>query len=270
MSVKSRNNVHIMGSGPCTIVFVHGLGCDQSMWRYLAPTFADRFRVVTLDLVGSGRSDLFAYDRDKYNTLQGYADDLLEIIDATANGPAVVVGHSVGAMIGLLATIKEPQRFAAQVMVGPSPCYINDDHYVGGFNREDMEMLLETMEENFLGWVSNLVPKIVGSSHYPALGEQLTYKFIRNAPGIVKHFARVTFLSDHRADLPRSTVPALILQCSDDLIVPSEVSHYMHRHLQHSVLRVINSDSHCPHLTAPMASSALMEGFLARILNNRC
>jgi sigma-B regulation protein RsbQ len=255
-----------MGSGPATIVFIHGLGADQSMWRYIAPTFADRYRVITFDLVGSGRSDLSAYDRDKYKTLHGYADDLLEIIDATANGPVVVVGHSVGAMIGLLATIKTPKRFAAQVMVGPSPCYINDDDYVGGFNREDMEALLETMEVNFLGWITNLVPKIVGTSHRPKLGAELTNKLIRNAPGIVKHFARVTFLSDHRADLPRSTVPALILQCSDDLIVPCEVGNYLHRHLQPSVLNVINNSGHSPHLSAPTASAALIEDFLAQAL----
>jgi sigma-B regulation protein RsbQ len=236
------------------------------MWRLMAPIFADRYRVVTFDLVGSGCSDLSAYDREKYSTLHGYADDLLEIIEAVANGPVVVVGHSVGAMIGLLATIKVPRRFAAQVMVGPSPYYVNDGDYIGGFNREDMEALLETMETNFLGWIASLVPRIVGTSVPRKLGEELTRQFVRNAPDIVKHFARVTFLSDHRADLARTTVPSLILQCSDDLIVPREVGDYLHRHLRRSVLRVVDHHGHCPHLTLPTTSAEVIERFLERTL----
>jgi sigma-B regulation protein RsbQ len=248
------------------MVFAHGFGCDQTMWRFLAPVFAERFRTITFDLVGSGGSDLSAYDRSKYGSLHGYADDLIEILDECANGPVVFVGHSVSTMIGMLATIKAPERFAAQVMVGPSPCYINDGDYVGGFGREDIEELLETLETNYLGWSSSMAPAIMGVPERPELGQELTDSFCRNNPDIAKHFARVTFLSDHRADLPRSTTPALILQCSDDLIAPRAVGDYLHRHLPRSTLHVIDNVGHCPHLSAPTESSRAIDAFLAHTL----
>jgi sigma-B regulation protein RsbQ len=236
------------------------------MWRFLAPVFAERFRTITFDLVGSGGSDLSAYDRSKYGSLHGYADDLIEILDECASGPVVFVGHSVSTMIGMLATIKAPERFAAQVMVGPSPCYINDGDYVGGFSREDIEELLETLETNYLGWSSSMAPAIMGVPERPELGQELTDSFCRNNPDIAKHFARVTFLSDHRADLPRSTTPALILQCSDDLIAPRAVGDYLHRHLPRSTLHVIDNVGHCPHLSAPTESSRAIDAFLAQTL----
>lgn len=266
MSVQYRNNVHIAGNGPVTMVFAHGFGCDQSMWRFLAPAYEDRFRTILFDLVGSGQSDLAAYDRTKYGSLHGYADDLLEIIDACASGPVIFVGHSVSAMIGLLATIKAPERFAAQIMVGPSPSFINDGDYIGGFNREDIAVLLETMEDNFAAWSEKVAPMIMGAPNRPELGTELIESFCRNDPSIAKHFARVTFLADHRADLPKSTVPSLILQCSDDLIVPREVGDYMLRHLPNSILAVIDNVGHCPHLSAPTASSRVIDEFLAQTL----
>ena len=248
------------------MVFAHGFGCDQTMWRFLAPAYENRFRTVAFDLVGSGRSDLAAYDRDKYASLHGHADDLLEILNEFASGPVVFVGHSVSTMIGLLATIKAPERFAAQVMVGPSPCYINDGDYIGGFTREDIDELLETMDANYLGWSSSMAPVIMGAPNQPALGEELTSSFCRNDPEIAKHFARVTFLSDHRADLARSQVPALILQCSDDLIAPRPVGDYLHRHLPRSTLSVIQNVGHCPHMSAPADSSRAIDAFLAQAL----
>lgn len=266
MSALTRNNVHIAGNGAATMVFAHGFGCDQTMWRFLVPAFGERFRTITFDLVGSGGSDLSAYDKTKYGTLQGYADDLLEILDACATGPVVFVGHSVSSMIGLLATIKAPERFVAQIMVGPSPCYINDGDYIGGFNREDIEELLETLDANYLGWSSSLAPVIMGAPDRPELREELTNSFCRNDPEIAKHFARVTFLSDHRADLPRSQVPALLLQCSDDLIAPRAVGDYMHRHLPKSTLHIIENVGHCPHMSAPTESSRAIDAFLAEIL----
>jgi sigma-B regulation protein RsbQ len=265
MSVRVRNNVRTTGTGPATIVLAHGFGCDQSMWRFLAPGFAERFRVVTFDLVGSGGSDRSAYDPGKYATLHGYADDLLEIIDACADGPVVFVGHSVSAMIGLLATIKAPDSFIAQVMVGPSPSFINDGDYIGGFNRGDIDMLLTMMEKNFINWTRETAPLIMGAPDRPELGKELAGVFLRNDPDIARHFARVTFLADHRADLPRSSVPALILACSDDLLVPREVGQYMLRHLPHSTLDVIDNIGHCPHLSAPSASAERIETFLARM-----
>lgn len=248
------------------MVFAHGFGCDQTMWRFLAPAYENRFRIVSFDLVGSGSSDLSAYDRDKYASLQGYADDLIEILDEFAAGPVVFVGHSVSTMIGLLATIKAPEKFVAQVMVGPSPCYINDGDYIGGFSHEDIEELLETMDANYLGWSSSMAPAIMGAPSRPDLREELTNSFCRNDPDIAKHFARVTFTSDHRADVPKSTVPALILQCSDDLVAPVAVGQFLHRHLPVSTLHIIENVGHCPHMSAPTASSIAIDQFLAQTL----
>ncbi|BDT56956.1 hydrolase [Massilia varians] len=248
------------------MVFAHGFGCDQTMWRFLAPAYENRFRTISFDLVGSGGSDLSAYDRAKYGSLQGYADDLLEILDAFATGPVVFVGHSVSTMIGLLATIKAPEKFMAQVMVGPSPCYINDGDYTGGFSHEDIDELLETMDANYLGWSSSMAPAIMGAPNQPKLRDELTSSFCRNDPEIAKHFARVTFTSDHRADVPKSTVPALILQCSDDLVAPVAVGQYLHRHLPSSTLHIIENVGHCPHMSAPTASSNAIDEFLAQTL----
>jgi sigma-B regulation protein RsbQ len=261
-----RNNVRIQGDGPITLVFSHGFGCDQSMWRYLTPAFDTRFRVLTYDLVGSGASDLAAYDRKRYDTLHGYADDLLEIIEQHCAGPVIFIGHSVSTMIGLLATIAAPERFVAQIMVGPSPCYINDDGYEGGFTREDIDDLLLSMDSNYLGWSSSMAPAIMGAPEQPQLGSELTASFCRTDPDIARHFAKVTFLSDHRDDLHRSTVPALILQCSDDIIAPLAVGKFMQEHLPVAELVVIENVGHCPHMSAPTASSAAIERFLARLL----
>jgi sigma-B regulation protein RsbQ len=263
MSIFRRNNVQVSGAGDTTLVFAHGFGCDQSMWRKLVPSFADRYRVVLFDLVGSGHSDLAAYDRTRYGSLHGHADDVVEIVSEFAPGPVVFVGHSVSSMIGLLAHLKAPERFAAQIMVGPSPCYINDGDYVGGFERKDIEGLLETLESNYLGWSSNMAPAIMGAPEQPELAEELTNSFCRTDPEIAKHFARVTFLSDHRADLPRLQAPALLLQCSDDIIAPRTVGEYMHRVMPDATLVVVENFGHCPHLSAPVASLKAMNDFLA-------
>lgn len=266
MSLRFRHNANIYGSGPATIVFGHGFGCDQTMWRFIVPAFAERFRIITYDLVGMGLSDLAAYDRKRYGTLHGHADDLLELIDAHASGKVVFIGHSVSAMIGLLACTRAPDRFAAQVMVSPSPCYINDGDYVGGFNAEDMEALLDGMDQDFLGWSVSVAPMIMGAPNRPELSLELIRMFSRNDVGIARHCARVTFLSDHRDDLPRCTVPTLLLQCSDDLLVPREVGEYLNRNLPNSVLDVIDNVGHCPHLSASDASCRAIERFLVRTL----
>jgi sigma-B regulation protein RsbQ len=265
MSIATRNNVQIAGQGRQTLVFAHGFGCDQSMWRYLAPGFQDRYKVVLFDLVGSGRSDLSAYDPEKYDSLHGYARDVLEIIDEYAEGPAIFVGHSVSATIGMLACIEAPERIRAQIMVGPSPCYINDGDYVGGFTRADIDGLLGTLESNYLGWSSTMAPAIMGAPDQPELGVELTNSFCRTDPEIAKHFARVTFLSDHRADVAKAGAPALILQCSDDLIAPLSVGEYLHRNLPASTLQIIENVGHCPHLSAPGASASAIEEFLLRL-----
>ena len=265
MSTARRNNVHVAGSGPATLVFAHGFGCDQNMWRKLAPAYADRYRTVLFDLVGSGGSDLSAYDRARYATLHGYADDAVEIVEEFAQGPVVFVGHSVSAMIGLLANLQAPDRFAAQVMVGPSPCYINDGDYVGGFERKDIEALLETMGANYLGWSSNMAPAIMGAPEQPDLAEELTNSFCRTDPEIAEHFARVTFLSDHRAELPKLQAPTLVLQCSDDLIAPRCVGEYLREKIPNCTLRLIENVGHCPHLSAPSASASAIEQFIAEL-----
>lgn len=262
MSVLQRNNVHVHGKGP-PMVFVHGFGCDQNMWRLLAPHFAETHSCILLDLVGSGRSDLAAYDRARYASLQGYADDLCEVLAAVTGAPAICVGHSVSAMIGMLANLQCPDQFAAQVMVGPSPCYINDGDYVGGFTRTDIDALLQTMEANYLGWSSNMAPAIMGAPERPELAAELTNSFCRTDPEIARHFARVTFLSDHRAELPRLRAPTLVLQCSDDLIAPRAVGEYLRQHIPNCTLRGIENVGHCPHLSAPSASAAAMEQFIA-------
>lgn len=256
--------MRVTGSGKSTLFFAHGFGCDQNMWRLLAPAYEQRYRSVLFDLVGSGRSDLSAYDRDKYSTLQGYADDVVELVREFAEGPVIFVGHSVSAMIGMLANLKEPSRFAAQIMIGPSPCYINDGDYVGGFSRSDIESLLETLESNYLGWSSNMAPAIMGAPEQPELSLELTNSFCRTDPEIAKQFARVTFLSDLRAELPRLEAPTLILQCSDDLIAPTSVGEYMARVLPRATLSVVQNVGHCPHLSAPSASTNAMNAFLSK------
>lgn len=262
MSIQHRNNVQVSGDGPATMFFAHGFGCDQNMWRLLAPAYGSRYRTVLFDLVGSGQSDLSAFDRDKYATLKGYADDVAEIVAAFGQGPAVFVGHSVSAMIGALADVAHDGMFSAHVMVGPSPCYINQGDYEGGFERADIESLLETLESNYLGWSSNMAPAIMGVPNGPALGEELTNSFCRTDPEIAKHFARVTFLSDHRDALPRVETPTLVLQCDDDLIAPMAVGEYMRNVMPQCVLEVIENVGHCPHLSAPSACSAAMDRFL--------
>jgi sigma-B regulation protein RsbQ len=264
MSVLQRNNVHVSGKGP-PMVFVHGFGCDQSMWRLLAPHYAESHTCILLDLVGSGQSDLAAYDRAKYGTLEGHAADLCEVLAEVTDAPAVCVGHSVSAMIGMLANLRSPDQFVAQVMVGPSPCYINEGDYVGGFERSDIESLLETLESNYLGWSSTMAPAIMGAPDRPELGQELTNSFCRTDPEIARHFARVTFLSDHRADLPRLQAPTLVLQCSEDLIAPMAVGEYLRRSIPDCTLHVIDNVGHCPHLSAPGASADAIDRFLARL-----
>lgn len=265
MQVLERHRVNVVGDGAATVMFAHGFGCDQSMWRLLAPYFSKHFKVVLYDLMGMGGSDLAHYDRRKYESLQGHADDALELIDILGLKDVIFVGHSVSAMIGMLADIKAPNRFLAHVMVGPSPCYINDGDYVGGFERSDIESLLDTLESNYLGWSSNMAPAIMGAPNQPELGTELTNSFCRTDPEIAKHFARVTFLSDNRADLPQFKSPALIIQSRDDLIAPVAVGEYLNRQWPQSMLRVVDNVGHCPHLSAPGPCADAMEEFMASL-----
>jgi sigma-B regulation protein RsbQ len=268
MDVFKRNNVHVYGEGTVPIVFAHGYGCDQTMWRFITPEFVKDYRVVLFDLTGSGKSDLSAYDFAKYSSLDGYATDLLEIIDALALGPVIFVGHSVSATIGMLATLQAPEKFLLQLMVGPSPCYINDGDYVGGFSRADIEELCATLDNNYLGWASNMAPAIIGTPEQPELGVELTNSFCRTDPEIAKHFARTTFLSDHRDALPKSTTPALILQCSDDFIAPVSVGEYMQRTMPDATLKIITNVGHCPHLSTPDSSTRAIKEYISSRRND--
>jgi sigma-B regulation protein RsbQ len=263
MDALRRNNVQVSGRPEGQpMIFSHGFGCDQNMWRLVVPAFEDEHLVVLFDHVGSGRSDLAAYDRNKYSSLQGYASDLLEICRELGLTRAIFVGHSVSAMIGVLAAIREPDRFDKLVLVGPSPRYLDDSDYVGGFSREDIEGLLDSLDTNYLGWSSAMAPVIMGNPDRPELGAELTDSFCRTDPDIAKQFARVTFLSDNRADLPLVRARSLILQCSEDVIAPCSVGEYVHRQMPESELVLMRATGHCPNLSAPEETVAAIQAFL--------
>lgn len=263
MTVARRNNVAVHGpSDARPIVFAHGFGCDQNMWRYVWPAFAEDYRVVLFDHVGAGGSQASAFDRDRYGSLQGYAEDVREICDELDLKNVIFVGHSVSATIGLLAAASEPDRFDGLVLIGPSPRYIDDEGYVGGFTQADIEELLDSMDSNYLGWSSAMAPVIMGNDDRPELGEELTNSFCRADPEIAAHFARVTFLSDNREDLARVKTPSLILQCSQDAIAPEAVGEYVHRHLANSRLIQLQASGHCPNLSAPEETIAAISSFL--------
>ncbi len=264
MDVVARHNVHVSGrEDGRPMLFAHGFGCDQNMWRHVAPAFADEYRVVLFDHVGSGGADPAAWDAERYSSLHAYADDVLEICRALALEDVVFVGHSVSAMIGVLAAGREPDRFAKLVLVGPSPRYIDEQGYVGGFSREDIDELLESLESNYLGWSSAMAPVIVGNPDRPELGEELTNSFCRTDPEIARHFARVTFLSDNRADLPGVCVPTLVLQCSQDVIAPDTVGRYVCEQVPGSTFTQLAATGHCPHLSAPEETTAAIRAFLS-------
>jgi sigma-B regulation protein RsbQ len=244
------------------MMFSHGFGCDQNMWRLVAPAFEQTHRVVLFDHVGAGGSDLSVYSKSKYASLQGYADDVLEICAELGLRDVVFVGHSVSAMIGILAAIREPERFAKLVLVGPSPRYVDDEGYVGGFTRSDIEGLLDSLDDNYLGWSTTMAPAIMGNPDHPELGKELANSFCRTDPQIARDFARVTFLSDNRADLRRLETPSLILQCTADVIAPLAVGEYLKRPLRDSKLLVMKATGHCPNLSAPAETIAAIEAFV--------
>jgi sigma-B regulation protein RsbQ len=261
-SALKQNNVKVTGRGKQPMLFAHGYGCDQNMWRFITPAFEEQYKIILFDHVGHGQSDASAFDPEKYASLNGYADDVLAICRELDLKDVIFVGHSVSAMIGALAAIREPDRFDRLVLIGPSPRYINDGEYVGGFKQEDIEGLLDFLDSNHLGWSSTMAPVIMGNPDRPELGEELTNSFCRANPDIAKHFARVTFLSDNRADLPSLKTKALILQCSQDVIAPEAVGRYMHQSLPGSEFVLMEATGHCPNLSAPEETIAAMKAFL--------
>ncbi|QHW32071.1 alpha/beta hydrolase [Paenibacillus rhizovicinus] len=263
LDVRERNNIKVFGSGSQTIVFAHGFGCDQEMWRLVAPSFEEHYRVVLFDYVGSGKSRLGDYDSDKYNDLQGYAQDVLDVMETLELRNAVFVGHSVSGMIGMLASIREPHYFERLVMLGPSPRYMNDlPDYYGGFDKRDIEELLTMMQMNFVGWASYLAPIVMQNAERKELAEELEQTFCSRDPHIARQFAEVTFMSDSRDSLSQAEVPTLILQCADDSISPAEVGEYLHARLKNSRLEQMTARGHYPQLSHPEETSRLIKAYL--------
>lgn len=258
-----RNNVKVSGKGTQPILFAHGYGCDQNMWRYVYPAFEDNYKIVLFDHTGAGNSDESQYSFEKYDNLEGYSEDILEICEELDLEDVILVGHSVSSMIAVIAATREPKRFSKLILIGPSPRYINDADYFGGFSREDIEGLMEALDSNYLGWASQMAPVIMGNGERPELGDELTNSFCRTNPAIAKHFARVTFLSDNRRDLSSVNVPTLILQCSEDVIAPKEVGEYVHKNIPDSSFTILKATGHCPNLSAPEETIAAIQEFLS-------
>lgn len=264
MDARGRNHVTVTGrsDGPA-VMLAHGFGCDQNLWRLVAPTLERDFTVVLFDHVGSGNSNLSAWDPERYGSLDGYVDDVLELCRELALGPVTFVGHSVSAMMGVLAAAREPEAFAGLLLLAPSPCFVDDPGtgYRGGFSAADIEELLDSLDANYLGWSGAMAPVIMGNPERPELGEELTNSFCRTDPDIARVFARVTFLSDNRADLARVGVPTLVAQCSSDAIAPPEVGAFVHAQIPASRLVTLNATGHCPQLSAPQETAAAIAAF---------
>jgi sigma-B regulation protein RsbQ len=264
MNVISRNHVNTLGAiQGQPMLFAHGFGCDQNMWRYIVPAFQELYRIVLFDYVGAGNSDLSAYSAERYSSLEGYAQDVLDVCHALDLDDVIFVGHSVSSMVGVLAAKREPERFSRLILVAPSPCYVNDPPYLGGFERADLEGLLEMMEHN-LGWAKYLSTTVMKNPERPALTLELEESFCATDPEICKQFARTTFFSDNRADLAGVVTPSLIMQCSEDSIAPTEVGHYLHEHLPQSTLTLMTATGHCPHMSHPEETIRKMQAYLVR------
>lgn len=264
-AIVDRNNVKVIGQGEKTIVFAHGFGCDQSMWRYITPAFQEKYQLVLFDYVGSGNSDLSAYQSEKYKSLQGYVQDVLDVVESMGLKDIIFIGHSISSMIGMLASIERPDYFDKLIMIGPSSCYLNDTNgYHGGFEQSDIKELLDMMEMNFAGWASYLAPIAMNQPENPTLSKDLERSFISGNPTIAREFAEVTFLSDHRGDLAKVTVPTLIMQCSEDSIVPIEAGEYLHSHLKNSTFLLMEAKGHYPHISHPEETIRCIQEYLER------
>ena len=266
MTALHRHRVRVLGKPDRTLMLGHGYGCDQNMWRAVFPAFLDEFRIVLFDNAGAGDADVAVFDKTRHSSLHGYASDVLDIIAELGLLEVNFIGHSVSAMIGMLASIARPELFKSLVMIGPSPSYINDGSYVGGFERSDIDDLLELLRSNHLGWSITMAPVIMGNPHCPSLTRELEESFCRTTPVVAHHFARVLFLSDHRADLPHVSGPTLILQTQQDPVAPVQVGEYVHRAVPDSHLVVMHATGHCPHLSSP--EEVVLE--IRHFLQSRC
>ena len=264
MTVQERFNISMSGRGSQALLFAHGYGCDQSMWRFVTPAFEDQYRIILFDLAGSGRAEPSAYSWTRHSSLHGYAMDILEIVRGLALDQVVFVGHSVSAMIGVLAANMQPDRFDRLIMIGPSPCYINDGEYTGGFSRADIEGLVDAVDSNYLGWASSMAPVIMGTPERPELIDELRNSFCRTQPDVARAFAKVTFLSDNRSDLQELQISSLVIQVTDDVIAPVAVGRYVQSQVRDCELELLDTRGHCPHLSAPELTIAAMQAFLQR------
>ena len=263
MNVIQRNNIISKGNGTQVMLFAHGFGCDQNMWRFVAPAFEEDYKVVLFDHVGAGNSDLSAYSSEKYSQLEGYAADIVELCEEMELKDVIFVGHSVSSIIGMIASLQKPGLFKSLIMVSPSPSYINDGEYVGGFTKEQITELMDSLDNNHLGWSMTMAPVIMANPERGELAEELSNSFCRSNPEIAKEFARTTFFSDKRALLPEVNIPTLILQCSEDVIAPEEVGIYMHEKIKDSELVIMEATGHCPNLSAPEETITAMKAFLS-------
>lgn len=265
LTASTKHAVRLTGEGKETLVLVHGFGCDQTMWNAIVPHFTDRFKVLTYDLAGYGGAREGAYDPETYSTLQGHAEDLIAVLDDTNTRDAILIGHSVSAMTVGLVALKRPDLVKALVMICPSPSFINDNDYIGGFERQDILDLLETLDANYLGWSEQMAPAIMGAPEVPAMGARLTESFCQADPKVARHFARVTFLADHRKDVQNITHPTLVLQCEDDVIVPHEVGDWMQARMANATLVRLRATGHCPHISYPVATAEATAAFLETV-----
>ena len=263
MNVIQRNNITVKGKGTQVMLFAHGFGCDQNMWRFVTPAFEEDYQVVLFDHVGAGNSDLSAYSSEKYSKLEGYAADILEICEEMNLTDVIFVGHSVSSIIGMMASLETPNLFKSLIMVSPSPSYINEGDYVGGFTQEQITELMDSLDNNHLGWSMTMAPVIMANQNRKELAEELSNSFCRSNPDIAKEFARTTFFSDKRALLPEVVIPTLILQCSEDVIAPEEVGMYMHEKIKKSQFILMKATGHCPNLSAPEETITAIKAFLS-------
>jgi len=264
-SISKRNNVKIIGSGDRTLMLAHGFGCDQNMWRYVVPAFENDYRIVLFDYVGCGKSDQSAYNPNRYNNLNGYAQDIIEVAEELQLTNVTFVGHSVSCIIGILAYIQKPGLFNSMILIGPSPRYINDETYQGGFSQGDLEELLDVMEKNYIGWANFLAPIVMKNDERPELTQELEESFCSTDPVITKRFARVTFFSDNRSDLSKVDIPVLVLQCSEDAIAPDFVGEYVAERIIGSKYVKMEATGHCPHLSHPEETIHNMKNFLTEL-----
>jgi sigma-B regulation protein RsbQ len=257
-----RNNVKVLGHGSKVLMFGHGFGCDQNTWRLITPAFISEYKIVLFDYVGAGHSDLSAYDNNRYSSLEGYASDVLDICEALNLQDVVFVGHSVSSMIGLLAVNRAAETFSSIVFIGPSPRYLNDVNYRGGLERAELEELLEIMDSNYLGWSSTMAGHIMGNHDRPELADGLATSFCSTNPEIAKKFARVTFLSDNREDLPKLKVPSLTIQCKEDFLTNDDIATFIQKITPGNQISFLDSSGHCPHLSDPDSVIKALKSFL--------